>query len=183
MRVQYQAVSVDALTYELVNKQFRNPVLQHARERLSEDLGSDLDDAISHLYSKEWEAISRSLDLAKAKGIDREPVDNLDRLSVNHFYVLFEKYFTILVPESSIPSGDTASKSHEEEVSLVARANQRHSQPRRSPAERRSFRLRRTDSGGRLFTGAQLPRIRCRPRRRSAHPDRTSEARRWREHV
>ncbi len=34
--MQYKTLSVDGLSYELVNKAFRSPVLQHARERLTQ---------------------------------------------------------------------------------------------------------------------------------------------------
>ncbi|MFQ6170963.1 NB-ARC domain-containing protein [Oryzobacter sp. R7] len=104
----YSALSVDGLTYELTNKAFRNPVLEHARSRLSQTLGADLDSAIEKLFSKEWASICASLDIAKAKGIDRRPLDALDRLSVNHFYSLFEKFYFDLVPSDAIPEGDAA---------------------------------------------------------------------------
>jgi tetratricopeptide (TPR) repeat protein len=102
----YRPLSVDALGYELINKLFRNPVLAHVRRRLGELLGDSLDVQIQTLYVKEWEAISRSIETAQAKGQKRRPIDNLDYLSVNHFPVLFDKFFTSLVPPESIPLTD-----------------------------------------------------------------------------
>jgi hypothetical protein len=104
----YQLLSVDTLSYELINKRFRNPVLSHARKCLTEKLGDSLDSQIKALYIKEWDAITRSVEFAKAKGQQREPIDNLDRLSVNHLPVLFGKFFTDLVPADAIPAGDAA---------------------------------------------------------------------------
>jgi hypothetical protein len=108
MHKQAEYISIDALSYELINKRFRNPVLGHARKRLAAKFGPSLDDQIQLLYSKEWEAITKSLDIARAKGQLRQPVDNLDCLSVNHFYVLFDKYFSDLVPPEAVPAGDAA---------------------------------------------------------------------------
>jgi len=104
----YQYFSVDALGYELINKRFRNPVLGHARRCLQEALGDSLDTQIQALYTKEWEAITKSLELAQAKGHQRSPMDNLDRLSVNHLPALFNKFFSDLVPSDAIPVGDAA---------------------------------------------------------------------------
>ena len=104
----YSDLSVDGLAYELSNREFRNSVLGYARQKLTEALDEDLDAAIERLFSKEWSSICTSLDTAKAQGIDREPLDALDRLSVNHLYPLFEKYYADLVPPEAIPSGDAA---------------------------------------------------------------------------
>ena len=108
MKKKIEHVSIDALSYELINRRFRNPVLGHVRKRLSEKFGASLDAEIQALYIKEWEAITKSLEIAQAKGQLRRPIDNLDRLSVNHFIVLFEKYFSDLVPTSAVPAGDAA---------------------------------------------------------------------------
>ena len=102
----YQLLSVDALSYELINKRFRNPVLGHVRKHLTEKMGNSLESQIKALYVKEWEAITKSVELAKARGQQREPIDNLDRLSVNHLPVLFDKFFIELVPPDAIPAGD-----------------------------------------------------------------------------
>jgi hypothetical protein len=104
----FDYLSVDALSYELINKHFRNPVMDHVRSMLRETLGSSMDDQIKALYMKEWENITKSLDIAQAKGQLRRPVDNLDCLSVNHFPVLFDKYFSELVPSDAVPAGDAA---------------------------------------------------------------------------
>ena len=100
--------SVDALAYELANKAFRGPVLEHIRGRLTTHLGAGLNSDIEKLFQKEWSAICASIDVARAKGYERELIDNLDRLSVNHFYVLFEKYFDVIVPTESLPASDAA---------------------------------------------------------------------------
>lgn len=99
-------MSVDGLTYELINKRFRNAVLSHCRECLIPVLGQSLDEDIQALYQKEWEQIIRSIDVAAAGGVRREVRDALDYLSVTHFHVLFEKYFRDLVPADAIPNGE-----------------------------------------------------------------------------
>ena len=101
----YRGMSVDSLSYELINKRFRNWVLGHVRTQLTAKLGNTLDAKIQELYVKEWDKITSALDLAKAKGQTRRPVDNLDYLSVNHFPVLFERYFDDLVPSDAVPVG------------------------------------------------------------------------------
>jgi tetratricopeptide (TPR) repeat protein len=106
--VDFRLLSVDAIGYELINKRFRNPVLGHVRQRLGELLGDSLDAEIQSLYTKEWEGITRSLEIAYAKGQERRPIDNLDCLGVNQFPSLFEKFFCSLVPTASIPAGDAA---------------------------------------------------------------------------
>jgi NB-ARC domain len=104
----FDYLSVDALGYELINKRFRNPILEYARKKLGEALGPSLNNQIQALYVKEWEAITKSLDIAYAKGQLRRPIDNLDCLSVNHLPVLFDKYFNHLVPSKAVPVGDVA---------------------------------------------------------------------------
>jgi NB-ARC domain len=106
--VNYRELSVDALGYELINKRFRNPVLAHVRCRLEAKRPGFVDQDIEALFSKEWDAILRSIENARAKGQDRKTIDNLDYLSVNHFHVLFERFFSEVVPEESIPEGDAA---------------------------------------------------------------------------
>lgn len=98
-------LSIDALAYELANRAFRGPVLEHVRLNLTEHLNGDVDSQIELLFQKEWNSICSSIDVARAKGIQRELIDNLDRLSVNHFYVLFEKFFDVIVPAEAIPVG------------------------------------------------------------------------------
>lgn len=97
-----------ALCTELTHERFRNPVISYARARLQEVLEANLNDAIETLYVKEWRQITSAVDIAQSKGISHEPRDSLDYLGVNHFPVLFEKYFSDLVPAESIPAGDAA---------------------------------------------------------------------------
>jgi tetratricopeptide (TPR) repeat protein len=103
-------MSVDGLTYELVQKRFRNPVFAHIRTRLSETLGPTWLDDIRALFVREWPEVKLSHELAVASGTQRTAVDDLDLLGVNQLTNLFDKWFDVLVPASAVPVGDAAKR-------------------------------------------------------------------------
>lgn len=86
---------------------FRNAFISYCRSRLTLKFGDRLDDEIRSLYKKEWDDIERSAREAHESGaVSRIPIDALDYLSVNHTYVLLEKYWEYLSPVSEASTGE-----------------------------------------------------------------------------
>lgn len=78
---------------------YRNAFIGYCRTRLAADFGEDLDGEIRTLFKKEWEDIERSARQAHETGfVERQPIDALDHLSVNHTATLIEKYWALLCP-------------------------------------------------------------------------------------
>jgi tetratricopeptide (TPR) repeat protein len=78
---------------------YRNSFFAYARTRLNETYGGELEQEIQSLFKKEWPDIAKSAIQGSATGVvQRQAIDSLDHLGVNHICVLLEKYWPYLCP-------------------------------------------------------------------------------------
>jgi tetratricopeptide (TPR) repeat protein len=132
---------------------FRNSFISYCRARLQAVFGSGLDAEIRNLFKKEWEDVARSAQEAYSTGIlARSPVDALDHLSVNHTFVLLEKYWTYLAPVDD-PQSETAKKVRQQLTSWARELVAVRNPIAHGPSEPLALRdaLRYVDSGARIL--------------------------------
>ena len=100
----------NSLCYEGIQRIYRNAVVGYVRDRLTEEFG---DVALGKLKepfkAAEWADIRSSAQLPRLSGqIDAPIHDDFDLLSVNHFFNVFDKYWTTLTKEPlGTPEGKT----------------------------------------------------------------------------
>lgn len=138
---------------------FRNAFITYCRSRLQPVFENRLDDEIRALYKKEWDDIEQSARQAYETGIvSRRPIDALDFLSINHAYVLLEKYWTHLSPDPSKP-GDETKRVRSQLLSwsreLIGIRNPVSHAPQESLAVRDA--LRYIDSAARILEVLKVP--------------------------
>lgn len=92
------ALETDTVVFSAL-RVYRNAFLGYCRVHLQQAFGGQLDGELQELFRKEWEVIVRSADEAYTTGfVERQPIDALDYLSVNHTAQLLEKYWAYLCP-------------------------------------------------------------------------------------
>jgi tetratricopeptide (TPR) repeat protein len=96
--------STNAVTYEAIQRVFRNAVVTHIRDRLTECHGST--DAAARLVKAfpSWSAIKASAAESARTGIVGHPhADEFSYLDVSHFTALFNNEFEALVDVGGLP--------------------------------------------------------------------------------
>lgn len=98
-------MEIDNLTlcYTAIQRIYRNAVVRHFRELLEKKYPEDHIQRISKLFKpEEWERIKEASDIPRDSGeLECNIIDDYDRLSVNHFYNIFDKFYADLVSDSN----------------------------------------------------------------------------------
>ena len=97
--------SSDNLTicYSGIQRIYRNTIVCHVRERMIKLYPNDHSEKISSLFKKEeLERIKENSTIAKESGeLSVAELDIYDILSVNHFYNIFEKFYSVLIDDAN----------------------------------------------------------------------------------
>jgi hypothetical protein len=105
------------ICYEAIQRNYRNAVVQHVRERLTNAFPSDHLDRLIAPFSKEWGKISASAAERRSTGeIASEIKDDFDILGVNHFFNLFDAYYDALC---AVPATLTPEQKKQEKNALL----------------------------------------------------------------
>jgi hypothetical protein len=96
-----QATTV--VCYEGIQRIYRNAIVRYLRNKMIEAFGGDASDRVKKTFkAEEWEGIRTNAQVARVAGVLTTDVkDDFDLLSVNHFFGLFDVYWSQLVPWST----------------------------------------------------------------------------------
>lgn len=87
------------ICYEAIQRVYRNAVVRHAREHLTSAFPDSFTEKLRAPFEKEWEKIRMNAEERRQTGeISTEIKDDFDLLSVNHFFNLFDAYYSTLCP-------------------------------------------------------------------------------------
>lgn len=105
-------VSTNTICFEAINMVYRKAVVQHIRVTLKTNHPGDWLEMLKLPLQSEWPRLQHNAELLRATGeYESKLTDEFDLLGVNHFYVLFEKYFAELFPSPrELTEDDTKQK-------------------------------------------------------------------------
>ncbi len=91
--------STNTLCFEGIGRVYRNSVVQHIRETFKKTFPDDWLTELKSPFQKEWASVKNDAEIRRQTGeLGSQLVDEFDLLGVNHFYNLFDKYFSELFP-------------------------------------------------------------------------------------
>lgn len=102
-----------SICYEAIQRVYRNAVLGFVRKRLQDAHPSNFSTKVQAPFRKEWAEISAAAQQRRLTGeVANELIDDLDILGVNHFFNLFDVYYSLLIdePQDTHPIQAKASK-------------------------------------------------------------------------
>jgi tetratricopeptide (TPR) repeat protein len=89
-----------SVCYEAVQRVYRNAVLSYVRKRLKTAGIAEFNEKVQAPFKREWAEIAAAAQERRLTGeVSNELIDDLDILGVNHFYNLFEAYYSYLIEE------------------------------------------------------------------------------------
>ncbi len=95
------------LCYEGIQRVYRNAVVDHIRTSLQRAFPTDYAEKVKRPFLKEWDSIKAAAEERRHTGELQAPlVDDIDVLSVNHFFNLFDVYAECLMPPSVATEDD-----------------------------------------------------------------------------
>ena len=101
-------LSLNSIVYEGISRIYRNTIVSHIRNSLTTAYPDDWLDHLKKPFTRdEWERIDSHAGLRRNTGeLGTFLKDDFDLLDVNHFYNLFDCYFDIVIPKSSLKTSD-----------------------------------------------------------------------------
>src|SRR6266851_2606967 len=94
-----------SICYEAIQRVYRNAVLNFVRDKLRGSFPNDFEEKIRAPFKKEWPEIAASANERRETGeISNKLIDDCDILGVNHFFNLFEAYYSHFFHEGPILS-------------------------------------------------------------------------------
>ena len=94
-------LSTNTICFQAVSRVYRNTVVAHIRTTMTTMYPDDWLAMLKSPLQHEWEKMRQNAELRRTTGGFGSPLtDEFDLLGVNHFYILFEKYFPQLFPTS-----------------------------------------------------------------------------------
>ncbi len=102
----------DNLTYcyEAIQRVYRNSIVRHLREVLTQHFGKDAVEQVKKHFKKEWNDIeAAAYERRETNELSSPIIDPFDILGVNHFYNLYNAHFQLLYPDLATKS-DRAQK-------------------------------------------------------------------------
>lgn len=102
MSLETPSADVNATVYQGLQRLYRNAIVGHLRERLQREFPNDFVDRLrSPFRPEEWNEIKAAAASSRSIGaLEAAVTDDFDLLGVNHFFNVFDKFWSILRPQS-----------------------------------------------------------------------------------
>lgn len=102
IRSRMSELSNDTIAYQAIQRTLRNCLVGFVRDRLSHQIENPVRDIEALFKAEQWDAARASAAASRAAGrVNRAPRDIFDELDVPHLQNVFERYYSMLFPETS----------------------------------------------------------------------------------